>query len=535
MKHAFTTIVILTIVGMLCVGTVLGADGKRDRDLLRSRTAAEMQTARASINRAQATAPAAANKTLTAVVYVNDDWAGLSGDPDGVGGPATAMGVDAFAAIQEGIDAVDAGGTVNVYPGDYSETAANRYLYDATGPYQFGLFFGAAKPGVTVRGVDAAGIPISSAANAVANVTTNSTANFGPDGIWIEADNATVAGLKLLDNVTGNNKAIEIIGDNATIAHCWIDISGGGSIYINDWRYDAVNAVAHVTSYTVDGNIMENGGSVDLANGAGMTGPASGRVIKNNTFNITPVVNWAVVSFNGSGTGVAWFVNSVGGAVITGNTFNGGAQHIVRARGNYDNAQFDWASYWTNNTYSRKVMFGPTAPAAAGTFSYVSGAYTMNNVRHIAGLIQQEIDYAQTGDIVAVGAGTYAEDVNINKQINLRGAGIDQSVIQGVKTASTPTLNFGTSNTIAEGFTVTRDGNNVTDWTTIPSGKAGVNFGQLTTGNVLQKCKVTGNRNGVYFNNSQGNIVRENVITFNRTGIQLVTETSPTQLSRTMK
>jgi hypothetical protein len=56
-------------------------------------------------------------------VYVDDDWAGLSlgVDPDGAG-PATAIGVDAFAVIQDGVDAVADGGTVHVYDGTYYES-----------------------------------------------------------------------------------------------------------------------------------------------------------------------------------------------------------------------------------------------------------------------------------------------------------------------------------------------------------------------------------------------------------------------------
>ncbi|MFL6227807.1 MAG: lamin tail domain-containing protein [Pyrinomonadaceae bacterium] len=56
------------------------------------------------------------------VVYVDDDWTGLAAgtDPDGVG-PATAIGYDAFATIQGGVDGVAAGGTVNVAAGTYGE------------------------------------------------------------------------------------------------------------------------------------------------------------------------------------------------------------------------------------------------------------------------------------------------------------------------------------------------------------------------------------------------------------------------------
>jgi hypothetical protein len=58
-----------------------------------------------------------------AIVYVDDDWTSVPNgqDPDGVGGPATAMGYDAFATIQGGIDGVAPSGTVNVYAGTYTQ------------------------------------------------------------------------------------------------------------------------------------------------------------------------------------------------------------------------------------------------------------------------------------------------------------------------------------------------------------------------------------------------------------------------------
>ena len=61
-----------------------------------------------------------------AIVYVDDDWAGrpLGADPDGIG-PATQIGVDAFARIQEGVDAVSGGGVVNVAAGLYHESQVN--------------------------------------------------------------------------------------------------------------------------------------------------------------------------------------------------------------------------------------------------------------------------------------------------------------------------------------------------------------------------------------------------------------------------
>src|SRR5215510_1539354 len=55
-------------------------------------------------------------------VYVDDSWVGMTPgtDPDGAG-PATDFGVDAFATIQEGVNAATSGGTVFVYAGTYDE------------------------------------------------------------------------------------------------------------------------------------------------------------------------------------------------------------------------------------------------------------------------------------------------------------------------------------------------------------------------------------------------------------------------------
>ena len=65
-------------------------------------------------------------------------------------------------------------------------------------------------------------------------------------------------------------------------------------------------------------------------------GSVSGRQIIDNKFDYSSYGgdNWPAISFNGSGTTVPWYANTVGGAEITGNTFVGAEVVYIRSRGN---------------------------------------------------------------------------------------------------------------------------------------------------------------------------------------------------------
>ncbi len=354
----------------------------------------------------------------TAICYAD----AVNGD-DAFGGDTPAS---AKKTIQAAIDAVQPGGQVRVLPGTYSETATNRWVLGTNGPHQFGLFI--AKNGVTVMGVDASDAPITSYAGVLATVNTNATNNFGYSGVFIEGDGVTIQGLRIGPNTAGDNKTIEIIGDAFTLRDSHVAVPDGGSVYFNDWRYTG-SGPSHIQSYTIEANWLDAGASIDLTSGAGLSGPVSGRQITGNTFTDQSGQNWATISFNGSGTGVPWFVYSVGGAVIQNNTFTRlstvagpGAAHI-RARGDYDNSQFDWTSYWNDNSFNKATvaLVGAYPPFDVRTYSYTSGAYTFNHVRRIGALIQSEVDYAQAGDTVLVKPGSYPEQVTVNKDLALVG------------------------------------------------------------------------------------------------------------------
>lgn len=446
----------------------------------------------------------------TTVCYAD---AASGNDLAGGGTPATAK-----KTIQAAINAVSANGTVRVLPGTYNEIAPNSTLATG-GTYQFGLFFGAAKPGVTLMGVTAADVPITSASATLATINTDATNNFGPSDIFVEAANVTIRGVTIGANASGYNKTVEVIGDNFTLQYVTTALppeSGGGSIYINDFSADG----SVVKAYHVLDNRFLDGTSVDISSGAGYTGPVSGREILRNQFDLQNY-GFNGVSFNGTLAAVPWFVNPVGGAIIKNNSFKNSTQYI-RARGTYDNAQFDWASYFNDNTFDRATVALITQ-APFNVRTYASGVST--NARRVGGTIQEEVDLAVANDIVKAKAGTYAENVVINKAgLKLLGSGIDISTIIGPKgTAGGTTLQVpaGSTGALIDGFTVTRDGNTTADWNGALNNQG---VALYATGSTLQNSKVTGNRNGVFVYGATNVSVLNNIIDFNRTGLHLVND-----------
>lgn len=326
--------------------------------------------------------------------------------------------------IQAAIDAVDPGGQVRVLPGNYSETAVNRWVLGTNGPHQFGLFID--KDGIAIQGVDAGDVPITDYNLLSAYVTTNATNNFGYSGIFVQGDDVTIAGLRIGTNIPSDNKTIEIIGNGFTLKDSHVAVPGGGSVYFNDWQFDTGTDTSHVQGYTINHNLIDQSTSIDITSGAGYSGPVNGRQIVNNEFENSEF--WPSISFNGSGTGVPWFVQSVGGAVIENNTFTNTfdgndvrAGHI-RIRGDYDNSQFDWTAYWNNNTFNKAVVIlaGAYPPFDVREYNYTSGSYSFD-VRRIGVNIQGSVDKAVAGDTVLVKAGTYVEQVAVDKSLTLLG------------------------------------------------------------------------------------------------------------------
>lgn len=375
-------------------------------------------------------APYALSIEISAIVppstlYVNSIWTGEPNgeDPDGTG-PAFEMGYDAFTTIQEAIDAAAQDAMIYIYPGNYDETAMDRYLFNGSGPYQFGLFFGEGKDSLTLQGVDANGLPITDYMEVVASITTNATNSFGYSGIFVEANDITIAGLKILENVPGDNKTIEVIGDNFAFRNSVMSVPNSGSLYLNDWRYDEGTSTSYVETYTIENNLFQYNSTVDISSGVGVTGDVANRLIQNNLFTTDGAAGiYASVSFNGDIPDIGWFNYPVGGAIITGNTFEGSLISI-RSRGIVEEGDFDWQSYWLGNSFDEAVVAWDVLSNTPRSYEYSSSSgATFSNTRRIGSVIQEEVDLAEAGDEVWVAPGLYPENISIAKSIALIGSG----------------------------------------------------------------------------------------------------------------
>lgn len=447
--------------------------------------------------------------------------------------PATqyVIPVPGLNTIQAAVDYAADGDLINIKAGNYGKlTAVNRYVFGTNGPHQFGLFID--KNNLTLKGHSVADLPVASAGDAAVLFTTGATNNFGYSGVFVQGNGVTLEGLKAGDNynnsnVLSNNKTFEVVGDGFSMTKCWIaTATDEGAFYMGRW-----DASHPITAYSLTQNKFENT-LVSINNGAGLTGPRAGRLITSNEF--TGVATPYIIGFrgwNGANPAQGWIVDPVGGAVITGNVFNNtGVDKYIVARGNaggYFNSEFDWNEIWNMNNYGNKVITLASEP----TFdprTYNDGSYP--ETRRISPKIQENESIGQAGDVVLTGNGVFNEDVVVTHAVKLKGGGYLNTTISGPTGGTGATIQVSSPNVVIEGFSITRDGNNVTDWNNPALNTAGVAIQSQGNFAEVKNCNFFGNRTAIDVNNSNGNNIHHNIIDNNRTGLIFRNQTDNTLL-----
>ncbi len=341
-------------------------------------------------------------------------------------------------------------------------------------------------------------------------VPTFTCSNFAFNTTGVHLSTNATNGLTIhTSNITGNGSGIVNLGAATVNAenNYWGNPSGPtaagnpggtGDSASTNVDYDPFSAsapvCANVVSYTITASAGPNGsinpsGAVSVAYGA------------SQLFNITPSPGYAVGDV---------LVDSVSVGAVSSYTFtNVTANHTISAT--FVLACTPPSTVYVDDNWSAVTLgTDPDGGGPATNFGCDSFA-----------TIQGGVDGVQPSGSVIIYAGTYNEDVNVNKLgVSLLGAGAGSVNVIGPIGGSTSTFVISASNVTLAGMTITRAGNNTTDWNNPGLNTAGISIqGTAVSGALIRDNVLSGNRTGIDINNSNGHTVRNNVIDFNRTGL----------------
>ncbi|MHB8857193.1 MAG: Ig-like domain-containing protein [Bellilinea sp.] len=256
-------------------------------------------------------------------IYVDDGWTGVApgADPDGPG-PATTFGTDSFATIQAGVDAVDAGGTVQVYAGTYTEQISINKNLTLSGEDKLTTIIEA--PAVMSTACDTSVTLLNRPILCVDTSASATIQGFTLDGLSLGSTNARLVGIAfrnaggvVQDNIIQNigfstlNGAEEGVGVylyNSDLTARAINITGNT---ITNFNKNGITLTSHANwsplTFLVEGNtitgygpnqtIVQNGIQIELPRGSGtITGNTISNIAFNNSNNPQALVAVSILN-----------------------------------------------------------------------------------------------------------------------------------------------------------------------------------------------------------------------------------------------
>lgn len=339
-------------------------------------------------------------------VYVDDGWIGvISGaDPDG-DGPATSFGTDSFATIQGGVNAVDVGGTVQVYAGTYTEQISINKNLTLSGEDKLTTIIRA--PAVMSTACDTSVTLPNRPILCVTGSAIATIQGFTVDGLSLGSTNARLVGIafrnaggvvrnNIIQNIgfgapNGAEEGVGIYLFNSDSTTRSITITGNT---ITGFNKNGITLTSHAywspLTFLVDGNtitgfgsnqtIVQNGIQVELPRGGGtITGNTISNIAFNNSNNPQALVAVSILNLAAPDN-----PNTI---TTTGNTITGAQGGVY---------YFDGQGLISNNTIAvvnpsstgltGKIAFGimatdpPWAVPSPYDSSYGSGAASTNGL-----------------------------------------------------------------------------------------------------------------------------------------------------------
>lgn len=273
--------------------------------------------------------------------YVDDSWAGtpIGVDPDGAGG-ATAFGYDAFASIQEGIDHVLAGGTVNVGAGVYNEKITVNKSVNLLGA-QAGVDARDGRPGANESVLDGLG---------------------GSTPLYVTSSNVTIDGFTIQGNTSGNQFGYGVLLGAGT----------SGSHVLNNIIQDNIIGLGLANNSALNQTVIQN----NLFRNNNNPGPAGGNAIYSDEYVAGGAMTNVLIDANR-------FEGHDDAALNLSATVPGSQSHITFSNNDVvNNGRAAFLFNVVDSTFNNNVVSGSTFAASADfrIFGGVQNVYFTENL-----------------------------------------------------------------------------------------------------------------------------------------------------------